>query len=330
MRQLVTGGAGFIGSNYVRHVLAHTDHEVTIYDALTYAGNLSTLHDVGEDPRVRFVKGDICDLGTLQEVTAGHQVVVHLAAESHVDRSIGGSHDFVQTNCVGTNHVMEAARRAGVEKVVHIGTDEVYGSVAEGSSTEGDRLDPRSPYSASKAGSDLIALSHHATHGLPVVVTRCTNNFGPYQFPEKVIPLFTTNLLDGGTVPLYGDGLNERDWLYVDDHCAALLLVVEQGLPGEIYNVGAGNETPNRVLTDRLLALTGRDQSAVRYVVDRKGHDRRYSVDITKVTALGWRRRRTLDEALEETVRWYRDNRWWWEPLKVTSALAVASAVAAG
>ncbi len=317
MRQLVTGGAGFIGSNYVRHVLATSDDDVTIYDALTYAGNLSTLHDVGEDPRVRFVKGDICDLGTLQEVMAGHQVVVHFAAETHVDRSIGGSHDFVQTNCVGTNYVMEAARRVGVEKVVHIGTDEVYGSVAHGSSKETDRLDPRSPYSASKAGSDLIALSHHATHGLPVVVTRCTNNFGPYQFPEKVIPLFTTNLLDGGTVPLYGDGLNERDWLYVDDHCAALSLVVERGVAGEVYNVGAGNETPNRVLTDKLLALTGRDESAVRYVVDRKGHDRRYSVGITKVTALGWRRRRTLDEALAETVRWYRDNRWWWEPLKV-------------
>ncbi len=316
MRQLVTGGAGFIGSNYVRHVLGTSDDEVTIYDALTYAGNLSTLHDVGEDPRVRFVKGDICDLGTLQEVMAGHDVVVHFAAETHVDRSIGGSHDFVQTNCVGTNHVMEAARRVGVGQVVHIGTDEVYGSVAEGSSTETARLDPRSPYSASKAGSDLIALSHHATHGLPVVVTRCTNNFGPYQFPEKVIPLFTTNLLDGGAVPLYGDGLNERDWLYVDDHCAGLALVVERGVPGEVYNLGAGNETPNRVLTDKLLALTGRDETAVRYVEDRLGHDRRYSVDITKVTALGWHRRRTLDEALEETVRWYRDNRWWWEPLK--------------
>ncbi len=317
MRQLVTGGAGFIGSNYVRHVLRTSEDEVTIYDALTYAGNLSTLHDVGEDPRVRFVKGDICDLGTLQDVMAGHEVVVHFAAETHVDRSIGGSHDFVQTNCVGTNYVMEAARRVGVGKVLHIGTDEVYGSVAEGSSKEADRLDPRSPYSASKAGSDLIALSHHATHGLPVVVTRCTNNFGPYQFPEKVIPLFATNLLDGGVVPLYGDGLNERDWLYVEDHCAGLALVVERGRPGEIYNLGAGNETPNRVLTDKLLALTGRDEAAVRYVEDRKGHDRRYSVDITKVTALGWRRRRTLDEALEETVRWYRDNRWWWEPLKL-------------
>ena len=325
MRQLVTGGAGFIGSNYVRHLLAGTDDEVTVLDALTYAGNLATLQDVTEDPRVRFVKGDICDLGTVQEVMAGHDVVVHFAAETHVDRSIGGSHDFVQTNCVGTNFVMEAARRVGVAKVVHIGTDEVYGSVAEGSSVESDALDPRSPYSASKAGSDLIALAHHATHGLPVVVTRCTNNFGPFQFPEKLIPLFATNLLDGGSVPLYGDGLNERDWLYVDDHCAAVALVVAQGVAGQIYNIGAGNETPNRVLTDKLLALTGRDATAIRYVEDRLGHDRRYSVDITKVTALGWRRRRTLDEALEATVAWYRDNRWWWEPLKAERAPAPAA-----
>ena len=318
MRQLVTGGAGFIGSNYVRRVLRATDDEVTIYDALTYAGNLSTLRDIEEDRRVTFVKGDICDLGGLSEAMAGHEVVVHLAAETHVDRSIGGSSAFVVTNCVGTNSVMEAARLTGAEKVVHIGTDEVYGSVEVGSSLETDRLDPRSPYSASKAGSDLIALSHHATHGLPVVVTRCTNNFGPFQYPEKIIPLFLTNLIDGGTVPLYGDGLNERDWLFVDDHCAALALVVERGQVGEIYNIGAGNETPNRVLTDMLLELTGRDESAIRYVPDRLGHDRRYSVDIATITALGWRRQRTFGEALEQTVRWYRDNRWWWEPLKAT------------
>jgi dTDP-glucose 4,6-dehydratase len=316
VRQLVTGGAGFIGSNYVRHVLANTDDEVVVYDALTYAGNRSTLKDVDDDPRFSFVHGDICDPATLTEAMRGADAVVHFAAESHVDRSIVGSDDFVVTNCFGTNIVLDVARRLDVGRVVHIGTDEVYGSVEVGSSKETDPLEPRSPYSASKAGSDLIALSYHHTHGVPVVVTRCTNNFGPYQFPEKAIPLFTTNLLDGGTVPLYGDGLNERDWLYVDDHCAGVLLVLQQGIAGEIYNIGAGNETPNRVLVDKLLALLGKDEASVTYVEDRLGHDRRYSVDISKITALGWSKQRTLDEALEATVGWYRDNEWWWRPLK--------------
>jgi dTDP-glucose 4,6-dehydratase len=316
MKIFVTGGAGFIGSNYVRHVLSHSDDEVVVYDALTYAGHRSTLRDVEDDPRFTFVEGDIRDAATLAEAMAGADAVVHFAAESHVDRSIVGSDDFVSTNCFGTNVVMDTARRLEVPRVVHIGTDEVYGSVETGSSKETDALEPRSPYSASKAGSDLIALSYHHTHGLPVTVTRCTNNFGPYQFPEKVIPLFTTNLLAGEHVPLYGDGLNERDWLYVDDHCAGVELVRHRGAPGEIYNIGAGNETPNRVLVDKLLALVGVGEEMVEYVADRLGHDRRYSVDISKVTALGWRKQRTLDEALEQTVQWYRDNRWWWEPLK--------------
>jgi dTDP-glucose 4,6-dehydratase len=316
MKILVTGGAGFIGSNYARWVLANSDHEVTVYDALTYAGNLSTLRDVDDDPRYSFVHGNICDPGTLEEAMRGHDAVVHFAAESHVDRSISGPDDFINTNCFGTNIVMDTARRVEMARVLHIGTDEVYGSVEVGSSKETDPLEPRSPYSASKAGSDLIALSYHHTYGVNVVVTRCTNNFGPYQYPEKAIPLFTTNLLDGGNIPLYGDGMNERDWIYVDDHCAGVHLVLEQGEPGEIYNIGAGNETPNRVLVDKLLALLGKDESSVNYVTDRLGHDRRYSVDITKITALGWKRQRTLDEALAETVAWYRDNRWWWEPLK--------------
>ena len=316
MKQLVTGGAGFIGSNYVRHVLRETDDEVVVYDALTYAGNLSTLKDVDDDPRYSFVRGDICDPATLEQAMGGVDAVVHFAAESHVDRSIVGSDDFVNTNCFGTNVVMDAARRLEIARVVHVGTDEVYGSVEHGSSTEADPLEPRSPYSASKAGSDLIALSYHHTHGVPVTVTRCTNNFGPFQYPEKAIPLFTTNLLDGGKVPLYGDGLNERDWLFVDDHCSGVHLVLHDGLPGEIYNIGAGNETPNRVLVDKLLALLGKDESSVDYVEDRLGHDRRYSVDIAKITALGWARRRTLDEALEATVEWYRSNEWWWRPLK--------------
>jgi len=316
VKVLVTGGAGFIGSNYVRYVLEHTDDEVVVYDALTYAGNLSTLKDVDDDPRYRFVHGNICDPGTLVEAMRGCDAVVHFAAESHVDRSIVGSDDFVHTNCFGTNVVMDTARELEIARVVHIGTDEVYGSVEQGSSSENDPLEPRSPYSASKAGSDLIALSYHATHGLDVTVTRCTNNFGPFQYPEKAIPLFTTNLLEGRKIPLYGDGLNERDWLFVDDHCSGIQLVLHEGAAGEIYNIGAGNETPNRLLVDKLLALLGHGEEMVDYVEDRLGHDRRYSVDITKITALGWTRQRTLDEALEETVSWYRDNEWWWRTLK--------------
>jgi dTDP-glucose 4,6-dehydratase len=316
VKLFVTGGAGFIGSNYVRHVLRYGDDEVTVYDALTYAGNLSTLRDVDDDPRYRFVKGNICDPGTLEDAMEGHDAVVHFAAESHVDRSILGPDDFVNTNCFGTNVVMDTARRLEIGRVVHVSTDEVYGSVETGSSKETDALEPRSPYSASKAGSDLIALSYHHTHGVPVTVTRCTNNFGPYQYPEKAIPLFTTNLLDGRPLPLYGDGLNERDWLYVDDHCSGVHLVLHEGAVGEIYNVGAGNETPNRALVDKLLELVGVGEEMVEYVEDRPGHDRRYSVDIAKITALGWRKQRTLDEALAATVAWYRDNRWWWEPLK--------------
>ncbi len=316
MRLLVTGGAGFIGSNYVRWVLANTDDEVVVYDALTYAGNRSTLKDVDDSPRFTFVHGNICDPGVLEDAMADCDAVVHFAAESHVDRSIEGSDDFVVTNCFGTNVVMDTARRLDVGRVVHIGTDEVYGSVEVGSSRETDPLEPRSPYSASKAGSDLLALSYHATHGLDVRVTRCTNHFGPYQYPEKAIPLFTTNLLDGEPIPLYGDGMNERDWLHVEDHCAGVHLVLTDGAAGEIYNIGAGNETPNRVLVDKLLALLGADESMVRYVEDRKGHDRRYSVDIAKITALGWRKQHSLDEALAATVDWYRANDWWWRPLK--------------
>jgi dTDP-glucose 4,6-dehydratase len=316
VRLLVTGGAGFIGSNYVRWVLGHSDDAVTVFDALTYAGNLANLRDVEDDPRYAFVKGDICDRSALEEAMAGHDVVVHFAAESHVDRSIVAPDDFIRTNCGGTNVVMDVARRAGVERVVHISTDEVYGSVEQGSSTETDPLDPRSPYSASKAGSDLIALSYHSTYDLPVVVTRSSNNFGPYQYPEKVIPLFVTNLLDGRKVPLYGDGMNVRDWCHVTDNCAAIDLVLRRGAVGEIYNIGAGNELPNRELTERILSLCGADASMVEMVTDRLGHDRRYSIDTAKVRALGWRTERDLDAALADTVDWYRSNRWWWEPLK--------------
>ena len=316
MRLLVTGGAGFIGSNYVRWVLDHTDDTVVVYDALTYAGNRENLKGLEQESRLAFVQGDVCDRDGLDEAMAGCDAVVHFAAESHVDRSIVGPDAFVRTNCDGTNVVCDTARRLELDKVVHVSTDEVYGSIDEGSSAETDRLEPRSPYSASKAGADLIALAYWETFGLPVSITRTTNNFGPCQHPEKLIPLFTTNLLDGLTVPLYGDGLNVRDWCHVDDNCEAIDLVLRQGQQGEIYNIAGGNELANRDLTDRLLMLCGRDESFIRYVDDRLGHDRRYSVDAAKIGELGWLPARELDEALAATVDWYRENRWWWEPLK--------------
>jgi dTDP-glucose 4,6-dehydratase len=316
VRLLVTGGAGFIGSNYVRWVLANTDDHVTVYDALTYAGNPANLHDLEGDARFSFVRGDVCDRAAFAEAVRAHDAVVHFAAESHVDRSIASPDEFVRTNCGGTNVVVDESHKAGVARILHIGTDEVYGSVEHGSSKECDALAPRSPYSASKAGADLIALSHVTTHGAPVVVTRTSNNFGPYQFPEKVIPLFVTNLLDGRKVPLYGDGLNVRDWCHVEDNCAALDLVLRSGEVGEVYNIGPGNELTNLELTHRLLELVGADDSMVEPVADRLGHDRRYSVDTTKVRTLGWVPQHELATALADTVEWYRANRWWWEPLR--------------
>ncbi|CAB4678520.1 unannotated protein [freshwater metagenome] len=246
----------------------------------------------------------------------GHDAVVHFAAESHVDRSIVDPDTFVRTNCLGTNVMCDVARNVGVDRFLHISTDEVYGSIEDGSFVETDRLGPRSPYSSSKAGSDLIALSYEETYGLPVIVTRSSNNFGPYQFPEKVIPLFVTNLLDGKKVPLYGDGLNIRDWIYVMDNCAGVDVVLRKGVVGEIYNIGGGNETTNRELTEKVLSLLGVGDEMVEYVQDRLGHDRRYSIDCSKANALGWVPSRSLDEALAETVEWYRANRAWWEPLK--------------
>ncbi|MDT7601085.1 MAG: dTDP-glucose 4,6-dehydratase [Pseudonocardiales bacterium] len=328
MRILVTGGAGFIGSHYVRRTLygaypGYADAEIVVLDLLTYAGSESNLAEVADSPRLRFVHGDIRDAALVGELMVGVDTVVHFAAESHVDRSITGAADFVSTNVGGTQLLLQAAVEQGVGKFVHVSTDEVYGSIPEGAWTEDHVLEPNSPYSASKASSDLMARAYHRTHGLPVCITRCSNNYGPFQFPEKVIPLFLTNLMDGHKVPLYGDGLNVRDWLHVDDHCQGIALVAQGGRPGEIYNIGGGTELSNRELTGQLLEATGCDWSMVEPVTDRKGHDRRYSVDHTKISdELGYRPGVSFAEGLARTVDWYRENRDWWEPLKARAALA--------
>ncbi|TWF77394.1 dTDP-glucose 4,6-dehydratase [Pseudonocardia hierapolitana] len=322
MRVLVTGGAGFIGSHYVRSLLAgaypaYADADVVVLDLLTYAGTLTNLAPCAADPRLHFVRGDIRDVDVVAEVMTGTDVVVHFAAESHVDRSIAGAADFVSTNVVGTQVLLEAALECGVSRFVHVSTDEVYGSIDEGAWPETHPLEPNSPYSASKAASDLLARSYHRTHGLPVCITRCSNNYGPHQFPEKVIPLFVTNLLDGRKVPLYGDGLNVRDWLHVDDHCRGIQLVAEKGRDGEVYNIGGGTELTNKELTLRLLAAVGADESMIEPVADRKGHDRRYCVDWSKIAdELGYAPRVSFERGLAETVRWYTEHRSWWEPLK--------------
>ncbi|WP_149179185.1 dTDP-glucose 4,6-dehydratase [Streptomyces sp. TRM49041] len=316
MRVLVTGGAGFIGSHYVRCLLegAYGPGEVgvTVLDRLTYAGNRDNLPAV--HGRLTFVEGDVCDARLLAEVLPGHEAVVHFAAESHVDRSIDGGGDFARTNVVGTQTLLEAAVRSGVERVVHVSTDEVYGSIDTGSWTETSPLLPNSPYAASKAGADLVARAYWRTHGLDVSVTRCCNNYGPYQHPEKLIPRFVTHLLRGDPVPLYGDGSNRREWLHVDDHCRAVHLVLTRGRPGEIYNIGGGDELTNLQLTRRILTLCGADTSMIRHVPDRKGHDLRYSLSDHKIrTQLGYTPRHTLDEGLAATVAWYRDNPEWWK-----------------
>ncbi|SNS01351.1 dTDP-glucose 4,6-dehydratase [Geodermatophilus pulveris] len=331
MRVLVTGGAGFIGSHYVRTMLTggypgFEDAEVTVFDKLTYAGNPANLAPVADSPRYRFVRGDICSAADLGAALPGHDVVVNFAAESHVDRSITGASEFVLTNVLGAQQVFEACLRHGVRRVVHVSTDEVYGSIDEGSWTEDHLLEPNSPYSAAKAGGDLIARAYAKTYGLDISITRCSNNYGPYHFPEKVIPLFVTNLLDGLRVPLYGEGANVRDWLFVDDHCRGIQLVLEKGLPGEFYNIGGGRELSNRELTEKLLEATGRDWGYVEHIVDPRGggHDLRYSVDHSKTAALGYAPRTTFEDGLALTVQWYRDNRAWWEPLKSAAATALA------
>ena len=320
MRLLVTGGAGFIGSNFARHVLTTSDDQVTILDALTYAGNRANLVDLEVDPRLRFVHGDICDRELVASLMPGHDAVVHFAAESHVDRSIVAPDAFVRTNCDGTNILCDVAGRSEIQKFVHVSTDEVYGSIDTGSFTESSPLAPSSPYSASKAGSDLIALAHHPTHGLPVVITRSSNNYGPYQYPEKIIPLFVTNLLEGRPVPVYGDGLNVRDWCHVEDNCAAIDLVLRRGATGEVYNIGAGQETTNLDLTHLILAAMGKGPEAIEFVEDRLGHDRRYSLSAARIRTLGWSPRRSLEEGIVQTVDWYRSHPEWWQPLRTNVA----------
>lgn len=312
MRMLVTGGAGFIGSHFVRSC-ADTD-EVTVLDKLTYAGNPANLAPV--TGRFTFVRGDICDAGLLREVVPGHDLVVNFAAESHVDRSIAGAGEFVRSNVLGVQTLMQACLDAGTPKVVQVSTDEVYGSIEDGSWDETAPLSPNSPYAAAKAGGDLVALAYARTHRLPVSVTRCGNNYGPYQYPEKVIPLFVTRLLDGHRVPLYGDGGQVRDWIHVDDHCRAVRLVAERGRPGEVYHIAGSAELTNRELTARLLDALRADWGRVERVPDRKGHDRRYSLADGRLRALGYAPRVPFERGLAETVEWYAANRRWWEPLK--------------
>jgi dTDP-glucose 4,6-dehydratase len=318
LRILVTGGAGFAGSHYVRTLVSggypgYEDARVTVLDKLTYAGNLTNLDPVAG--RCKFVRGDICDANLLAELLPGHDAVLNFAAETHVDRSIAGAAEFVTANVTGVQVLLDACRNAGIRRIVHVSTDEVYGSIAAGSWSEGAPLDPNSPYSAAKAGGDLIALAYARTHGLNVSVTRCCNNYGPYQYPEKVIPLFTTNLLDGKPVPLYGDGLNVRCWIHVDDHCRGIQLVLERGEPGRVYHIGGDAELTNRELTAAILDACGASWDMVVPVADRKGHDRRYSLDDSLLRSMGYAPRVPFAGGLKATVEWYAANRGWWEPL---------------
>ena len=315
---LVTGGAGFIGSNFVRYALAeHADWRVTTLDKLTYAGRRENLHDVMDSPRHAFVHGDIVDPSVSASLVAQSEIVVHFAAETHVDRSILAAGDFIRTDVEGTWVLLEAARGARrLMRFVQISTDEVYGSVPIGASRETDELKPRNPYAASKAGADRLAYSYWATYNVPVIITRASNNYGPYQFPEKVIPLFATNAIDDIPVPLYGDGRNVRDWLHVEDHCRAIDLLIDTAVNGEVYNIGGGNEVTNLDLTHRILAALGKPTSLIKPVADRPGHDRRYCLDTAKLRGLGWSPQIPFEEGLRSTVQWYRQQEWWWRPIK--------------
>lgn len=317
MNLLVTGGCGFIGSNFIRHMLKkYPDYRIINIDKLTYAGNPDNLKDIEDNSNYSFVRGDICDPEIVNKAMKNMDYVVHFAAESHVDRSIVDGSIFVRTNILGTHTLLESALKHGIKRLIHVSTDEVYGSITRGSFKETDILTPSSPYSSSKAGSDLLVQSYYITHKLPVIITRCTNNFGPYQYPEKLIPLFVTNILENKKVPVYGTGQNIRDWIYVLDHCKAVDFVLHNGSIGEIYNIGGGAEKTNLEITDKIIEIIGSDRSMIEYVKDRLGHDLRYSLDCSKLRELGWAPEHDFDEALEEMVRWYVENRWWWEKLK--------------
>jgi dTDP-glucose 4,6-dehydratase len=315
---VVTGGAGFIGSNFVRFALGvHPDWNVTTLDKLTYAGRMENLKDVLNHPRHTFVHGDVADPGVVAPLVSSAEIVVHFAAETHVDRSLMSAGEFITTDVYGTFVLLEAARQApALRRFVQISTDEVYGSVPQGASRETDELKPRNPYSASKTGADRLAYSYWATYDVPVIVTRASNNYGPYHYPEKLIPLFITNAIDNIPVPLYGDGLQERDWLHVSDHCRAVDLLIDRGASGEVYNVGGGNHVVNADLTRQILNLTGRPETLIRPVADRPGHDRRYSLDTSKLQGLGWAPQVPFELGLRETVSWYQQNEWWWRPIK--------------
>lgn len=319
---LVTGGAGFIGSNFVRYMLnKYQDYKIVNLDLLTYAGNIKSLDDIKDNPNYLFVKGDIADNKLVDKIVSDNKidVIINFAAESHVDRSITNPDIFVRTNVLGTQNLLEVAKKYKIEKFFQISTDEVYGSLGKtGFFTEKTPLSPNSPYSASKASADLLVMAYHHTFGLNINITRCSNNYGPYQFPEKLIPLFITNALDNKQVPLYGDGLNIRDWLFVEDHCSAIDTVLHKGKNGEVYNVGGNNEKTNKYITDTILKYLGKDSSLIKYVTDRLGHDRRYAIDATKIKEeLGWQPKYKFEQAIEKTIEWYLNNKSWWQPLKV-------------
>jgi len=318
MRLLVTGGAGFIGSNFIRHIIKkYPQYEIINLDKLTYAGNLDNLKDIENNSHYTFVKGDICDRKIVNELSKDVEAIVNFAAQSHVDRSIIDASDFIRTNIDGTYNLLEATKRHNISRFIQISTDEVYGSIGKGSFKETDTLSPSSPYAASKAAADMLVYSYWVTFNLPVIVVRSSNNFGPYQYPEKIIPLFITNALENKNLPLYGDGMNVRDWLYVVDNCEAIDLVLHKGKKGEIYNIGGGNELKNIDLTRMVLNILGKPESLIQPVKDRPGHDRRYSLDCSKIEReLGWTPRFDFERALKETVKWYRDNQWWWKKIK--------------